>query len=200
MIGLLAAVSLAGVLPDLPRVPELPPLPPIQREAQVTYVDRTGAVLGVRGGRYAPPVNLDRLPGYVPGAFVAIEDRRFYEHTGFDPLGIARAVVADLADGKRQGASTITQQLARNLYLNSDRTLERKANELLYAVQLERTYSKKQILGLYLSRVYFGSGAYGIEAASQRFFNKPAARLTVPHSITALKASTCRRLSRRTIS
>lgn len=179
MIGLLAAVSLAGVLPDLPRVPELPPLPPIQREAQVTYVDRTGAVLGVRGGRYAPPVNLDRLPAYVPGAFVAIEDRRFYEHTGFDPLGIARAVVADLADGKRQGASTITQQLARNLYLNSDRTLERKANELLYAVQLERTYSKKQILGLYLSRVYFGSGAYGLEAASQRFFNKPAARLTV---------------------
>lgn len=179
MIGLLAAVSLAGVLPDLPRVPELPPLPPIQRDAQVTYVDRTGAVLGVRGGRYAPPVDLNRLPAYVPGAFVAIEDRRFYEHTGFDPLGIARAVVADLADGKRQGASTITQQLARNLFLNSDRTLERKANELLYAVQLERTYSKKQILGLYLSRVYFGSGAYGIEAASQRFFNKPAARLTV---------------------
>ncbi|HEX5377856.1 MAG TPA: PBP1A family penicillin-binding protein [Phenylobacterium sp.] len=179
MIGLLAAVSLAGMLPELPRIPDLPPLPPIQREAQVTYVDRTGAMLGVRGGRYAPPVDLARLPAYVPAAFVAIEDRRFYEHTGFDPVGMARAVVADLADGKRQGASTITQQLARNLYLNSDRTIERKANELLYAVQLERTYSKRQILGLYLSRVYFGSGAYGIEAASQRFFNKPATRLTV---------------------
>ncbi len=179
MIGLLAAVSLSGVLPDLPKVPELPALPPIQRDAQITYVDRTGAVLGVRGGRYAPPVDLARLPPYVPGAFVAIEDRRFYEHTGFDPMGIARAIVADVTDGKRQGASTITQQLARNLYLSSDRTLERKANELLYAIQLERTYSKKQILGLYLSRVYFGSGAYGIEAASQRYFGKSAAKLSV---------------------
>jgi penicillin-binding protein 1A len=178
VIGLVAAVSLAGVFPDMPRV-DLPPLPPIQRDAQVTYVDRTGAVIGVRGGRYAPPADLARLPPHVPAAFVAIEDRRFYEHTGFDPVGIARAVMADLADGKRQGASTITQQLARNLFLTSDRTVERKATELLYAVQLERTYSKKQLLGLYLSRVYFGSGAYGIEAASQRFFNKPAAKLTV---------------------
>jgi penicillin-binding protein 1A len=178
VIGLVAAISLAGVFPDMPRV-DLPPLPPIQRDAQVTYVDRTGAVLGVRGGRYAPPADLARLPPHVPAAFVAIEDRRFYEHTGFDPVGIARAVMADLADGKRQGASTITQQLARNLFLSNDRTVERKATELLYAVQLERTYSKKQLLGLYLSRVYFGSGAYGIEAASQRFFNKPAARLTV---------------------
>jgi penicillin-binding protein 1A len=178
VIGLVAAVSLAGIFPDLPRV-DLPPLPPIQRDAQVTYVDRAGAVIGVRGGRYAPPADLARLPSYVPAAFVAIEDRRFYEHTGFDPVGIARAVVADLTDGKRQGASTITQQLARNLFLTTDRTVERKATELLYAVQMERTYSKQQILGLYLSRVYFGSGAYGIEAASQRFFNKPAARLTV---------------------
>ena len=179
MIGLLAAVSLSGMLPDLPKVPELPPLPPIQRDAQITYVDRTGAVLGVRGGRYAPPVDVARLPPHVPAAFVAIEDRRFYEHTGFDPMGIARAIMADVTDGKRQGASTITQQLARNLYLTSDRTLERKGYELLYAIQLERTYSKKQILGLYLSRVYFGSGAYGIEAASQRYFGKPAARLSV---------------------
>uniref|UniRef100_UPI002FCC5F73 transglycosylase domain-containing protein n=1 Tax=Phenylobacterium sp. TaxID=1871053 RepID=UPI002FCC5F73 len=83
-----------------------------------------------------------------------------------------------------QGASTITQQLARNLFLTSDRTVERKAMELLYAVQLERTYSKRQILALYLSRVYFGSGAYGLEAASQRYFNKPAARLTIQEAAT----------------
>ena len=88
--------------------------------------------------------------------------------------------MADLREGQaRQGASTITQQLAKNLFLSSDRTLERKATEVLYAVQLERTYSKKQILGLYLSRVYFGAGAYGLEAASQRYFNKPAARLSI---------------------
>jgi len=157
----------------------LPTLPPIRRDPQVTYLDRSGAVLGVRGGRFAPPVNVDKLPAYVPAAFVAIEDRRFYEHTGFDPVGIARAIVADLSDGRRQGASTITQQLARNLYLSADQTVERKAREIVYAVQLEQTYSKKQILGLYLSRVYFGGGAYGLEAASQRFFNKPAARLSV---------------------
>jgi penicillin-binding protein 1A len=163
---------------------ELPRLPPITREAQITYVDRTGAVIGVRGGRFAPPADLARLPAYVPAAFVAIEDRRFYEHSGFDPVGMARAVIADLSSGKSQGASTITQQLARNLFLTADQTIERKATELMYSVQLERTYSKKQILALYLSRVYFGEGAYGIEAASERYFNKPAARLTVREAAT----------------
>jgi penicillin-binding protein 1A len=173
------AAALAALSLSLP-APQLPDLPPIRREPQITYVDRSGQVLGVRGGRYAPPVNLARLPAYVPAAFVAIEDRRFYQHGGFDALGIARAIVSDLSQGRAaQGASTITQQLARNLYLSSDRTLERKADELLYAVQLERTYSKQQILSLYLSRIYFGEGAYGIEAASQRYFNKPAARLTL---------------------
>ena len=71
--------------------PELPPLPPIKREPQVTYVDRSGALLGVRGGRYGPPIDIAKLPPHVPAAFIAIEDRRFYEHTGFDPIGIARA-------------------------------------------------------------------------------------------------------------
>jgi penicillin-binding protein 1A len=171
--------ALAALSLSLP-TPELPTLPPIRRDPQITYLDRSGAVLGVRGGRYAPPVNLTRLPAYVPAAFVAIEDRRFYAHSGFDAVGIARAIVSDISRGRAaQGASTITQQLARNLYLSSDRTLERKADELLYAIQLERTYSKQQILGLYLSRIYFGAGAYGIEAASQRYFDKPAAKLTI---------------------
>ena len=158
----------------------LPELPEIRREPQVTYLDRVGTVLAVRGGKVAPPVDLDRLPACVPAAVVAIEDRRFYEHAGFDPVGIARAVVADLSKGRSaQGASTITQQLARNLYLTQDQTVERKATELLYAIELERKYSKKQILGLYLSRVYFGGGAYGIEAASRRFFGHPAAKLSL---------------------
>ena len=173
MIALFATAALAFSAPDLQR------LPPIRREPQVTYVDRSGAVIGVRGGRFAGPADLARMPAYVPAAFVSIEDRRFYEHAGFDPVGMARAVIADLSSGKSQGASTITQQLARNLYLSADQTLERKANELVIAVQLERAYSKKQILALYLSRVYFGSGAYGIEAASQRYFDKPASKLTI---------------------
>ena len=174
MIVLAAAASLLSGLPELPVLPE------IRRAPQVTYVDRSGFLLGVRGGSVAAPVNLARLPAYVPGAFVAIEDRRFYEHEGFDPVGIARAIVADLGQRRgAQGASTITQQLARNLFLTNDRTMERKANELLYAIQLERKFTKAQILALYLSRVYFGSGAYGLEAAAQRYFDKPAAKLTI---------------------
>ena len=174
MIALIAAASLLG------GAFELPPLPPIRRDPQVTYLDRSAAVLGVRGGRYGPPVDLAALPPYVPAAFVAIEDRRFYEHPGFDAMGIARAIVTDLGQGRAsQGASTITQQLARNLYLSGERTLERKAQELVYAVELERAYTKRRILGMYLSRVYFGSGAYGLEAAARRYFNKPAARLTL---------------------
>lgn len=175
MLSLLAASAL-----QLAQAPELPRMPAVQRAPQITYLARNGALLGVRGGRYAPPVDVGRLPAYVPAAFVAIEDRRFYQHNGFDPRGIARAVVAGLSEGRAtQGASTITQQLARNLFLSQERTLERKATELVYAVELERTYTKKQILGLYLSRVYFGSGAYGLEAASQRYFNKPAAKLSL---------------------
>ncbi|MGH6955872.1 MAG: transglycosylase domain-containing protein, partial [Caulobacteraceae bacterium] len=174
MIALVAALSLA--LPQL----ELPRLPPITREPQVTFVDHAGHVIGVRGGRYAPPVDIARLPKYVPAAFVSIEDKRFYEHGGFDPVGIARALVTDIGEGRAaQGASTITQQLARNLFLSSNRTLQRKGEELIYAVELERIYTKPQILGLYLSRVYFGAGAYGIEAAAERYFDKPAARLTI---------------------
>lgn len=180
MIGLalLAPIGAANLV--LAQAPELPRLPEIKRDPQVTYVDRSGAVIGVRGGRYAPPVDLAKVPAYVPAAFVAIEDRRFYEHNGVDARGIARAVAVAIDKGRAtQGASTITQQLARNLFLSQDRTLERKATEIAYALQLERTYSKKQILALYLSRVYYGSGAYGLEAAAQRYFNKPASRLTL---------------------
>ncbi len=161
-------------------LPAMPQLPPITRAPQITYEDRSGQVLGVRGGAAAPPVDLNRLPAYVPAAFVSIEDKRFYEHGAVDPMGIARALVTDLTTGRTaQGASTITQQLVRNLFLTNDQTVERKTREILLSVQMEQRYSKKQILSLYLSRVYFGSGAYGIEAASRRFFDKPAAKLTL---------------------
>jgi len=177
LIALAVALSLGASLPDLP---SLPSLPPIKRDPQIIYVDRAGAVIGVRGGRYAPPADLAKLPAYVPAAFVAIEDRRFYEHQGVDPMGIARAIFSDLSKGRAaQGASTITQQLARNLFLSNERTVERKATEAVYAVELEQAYTKPQILGMYLSRVYFGSGAYGIEAAARRYYNKPAAKLTI---------------------
>jgi penicillin-binding protein 1A len=175
LIALVAFVAVfATDLPDTSHIFD------VKRQPSVTYLDQSGAFVAVRGSQFSPPVDLDQLPPYVPAAFVAIEDKRFYHHFGFDPIGIARTVVVNLRAGHTvQGASTITQQLARNLFLTPDRTIRRKVQELILAVWLETKFSKKQILSLYLNRVYFGEGAYGIEAASQRYFNKPAAQLTV---------------------
>ncbi|MGV9007778.1 MAG: transglycosylase domain-containing protein, partial [Brevundimonas sp.] len=145
-----------------------------------TYLDRNGALIAVRGTQQAPPADLDALPDYVPAAFVAIEDRRFYMHPGFDPVGMARAMAANMRAGRVvQGGSTLTQQLAKNLFLTPDQNLKRKVQELMLAVWLEMKFSKKEILALYLNRVYFGAGAYGIESASQRYFDKSAKDLTV---------------------
>ena len=120
------------------------------------------------------------MPPYLPKAFVAIEDRRFYDHFGIDPIGLARAVVNNLRGrGGVQGGSTLTQQLAKNLFLTQERTAARKIQEAILALWLERTYTKDQILELYLNRVYFGSGAYGVEAAAQRYFNKSARSVTI---------------------
>jgi penicillin-binding protein 1A len=126
---------------------------------------------------------LKELPSYVPQAFIAIEDRRFYEHYGVDPWGIARALIANILHrGVSQGGSTITQQLAKNLFLTQERTIHRKLQEMLLALWLERKFSKTQILELYLNRVYFGSGAYGIEQASQRYFGKSARQMSLPEA------------------
>ena len=156
-------------------------LPPIQsleipkRPPSIKIVDLQGRLLATRGDMGGAAVPLKDLPRYVPQAFVAIEDRRFYSHHGIDPIGIARAVVANiLRRGVSQGGSTLTQQLAKNLFLTQERTLSRKVQEVALAIWLERKFSKTQILDLYLNRVYFGAGAYGIEAAAQRYFSKPA--------------------------
>jgi penicillin-binding protein 1A len=164
-------------LPDVSRLND------VTRQPSISYLDRSGALIAVRGSQYAPPVDLDKLPDYVPKAFIAIEDRRFYYHPGFDPVGISRAAVKNLSCMcVAAGGSTITQQLARNLFLTLDQNWRRKVQELILAVWLEVKFSKKEILALYLNRVWFGAGAYGIEAASQRYFNKPASKLTVGES------------------
>ena len=154
-----------------------------KRQPSISYLDRSGALLAVRGSQFAPPVDLDALPKYVPAAFLAIEDRRFYYHPGFDPIGIARAAFGLVKERRIVGGgSTITQQLARNLFLTFDQTWRRKGQELILAVWLELKFTKKEILALYLNRVNFGAGAYGIEAAAQRYFNKPAKDLTIGES------------------
>ena len=120
------------------------------------------------------------MPPYLPKAFIAIEDRRFYSHYGVDPIGILRAAAANIMHrGVSQGGSTLSQQLAKNLFLTQERTLQRKLQEVELALWLEHKHSKKEILELYLNRVYFGSGAYGVEAAAQKYFGKSAKNVTL---------------------
>jgi penicillin-binding protein 1A len=177
-------------------LPDTSTLYQIKRQPSISYLDRSGALVAVRGTQESPPVDIDQLPPYVPAAFVAIEDRQFYHHMGFNPWGMARAELYNLTHhgATLQGGSTITQQLARNLFLTPTQSIRRKAQELILAVWLETKFSKKQILALYLNRVNFGGGAYGIEAASQRYFNKPAAQLTLGEA--ALLAATMKGPSR----
>ena len=161
-------------------LPDTSALYDVDRQPSITYLDRNGVLIAVRGSQQAPPADLDSLPDYVPAAFIAIEDRRFYWHPGFDPIGMSRAMAANMRAGRIvQGGSTLTQQLAKNLFLTPDQNIRRKVQELMLAVWLELKFSKQEILALYLNRVYFGAGAYGIEAASQRYFDKGAKDLTV---------------------
>lgn len=146
----------------------------------ITFLDRNGHVILREGAQNAPPVDLASLPAYVPQAFIAIEDRRFYDHLGVDVGGMMRAGAENIRAGRVvQGGSTITQQLAKNLFLTNERSWRRKAQEIMLAFWLESRFSKDEILALYLSRVYFGAGAYGVEAAAERYFDRPARELTL---------------------
>ena len=163
--GLILCVAAVAVLAS--GLPDTSKLYDIKRQPSISYLDRSGALLAVRGSQYAPPVDLDSLPPYVPAAVVAIEDRRFFHHFGVDPVGIARAMFTNLRHGHVvQGGSTLTQQLAKNLFLTPAQTPRRKAQELVLALWLEAKFSKKEILALYLNRVYFGDGAFSMPASS----------------------------------
>ncbi|HZR72806.1 penicillin-binding protein 1A [Bradyrhizobium sp.] len=181
VLGLWGAIATVGLVvwvgAHLPAIQslEIPKRPPT---IQITAAD--GSVLAIRGEMPGANVALKDLPPYLPKAFIAIEDRRFYHHFGIDPWGILRAAVTNvLHRGVSQGGSTLTQQLAKNLFLTQERTFQRKLQEAELAIWLERKHSKNEILELYLNRVYFGSGAYGVEAASQRYFGKSARHVTL---------------------
>jgi penicillin-binding protein 1A len=140
-----------------------------------------GSELGViPAERNRTPVSRRQMSAWVPRATVAIEDRRFYEHGGVDPVGIMRAVVADVRAGKVvQGGSTITQELVRNLYLSRERTLKRKITEACLAIKLSHSWSKNRILTAYLNQVFYGNHSYGVEAAAETYFSKQAGGLTL---------------------
>ncbi len=154
------------------------------RPPNVRIVSADGQLVANRGLTGGEAVGLHEMSPYIPQAVMAIEDRRFYSHFGIDPIGLARAMTTNILGGRfSQGGSTLTQQLAKNLFLKPDRTLERKVQEVLLALWLEHKHSKDQILEMYLNRVYFGSGAYGVEAASRRYFGKSA------HDVTLAEAA-----------
>ena len=142
-----------------------------------------GRPIALRGAIKEAPVDVTRLNPQTPAAFVAIEDRRFYRHWGIDPRGMARALVADMrGGGVRQGGSTITQQLAKTSFLSGDRTIKRKAQEIIIAFWLEAWLTKQEILSRYLSSVYFGDGVYGLRAASHHYFHREPEKLTLAQS------------------
>ncbi|MCZ8375050.1 MAG: PBP1A family penicillin-binding protein [Beijerinckiaceae bacterium] len=151
-----------------------------QQDLAVTFVDQTGAVIGKRGILHSEAIAIEDLPEHLVKAALATEDRRFYEHWGIDPQGLFRAVVANArANGVVQGGSTITQQLAKNLFLNNERSLERKIKEAFLALWLESRLSKREILKLYLDRAYLGNGVFGVQSAAEHYFGKNVRDLTL---------------------
>ncbi|MEM6438558.1 MAG: PBP1A family penicillin-binding protein [Pseudomonadota bacterium] len=146
----------------------------------VTLLDRHGEVFAWRGQQFGGALRASEVSPHLAHAVIATEDRRFWSHWGVDPLGLARAMVANLRAGRLvQGGSTLTQQTAKNVFLTHERSVERKLKELPMALAMELKYSKEEILSIYLNRVYLGAGAYGFEAAAQRYFGK-SARVATP--------------------
>lgn len=189
VFGLVLAVALVAALGlglAVARLwPDLPPLDKVTHyEPQQPLIVYTadGVQIGQFGAERRQFVPIGAIPAMLQGAVLAIEDTRFEQHFGIDPIGIARALLANLGGGMRQGASTITQQVARNFFLSPSKTLERKLKEVLLALQIERRLSKAQILELYMNQIYLGQRAYGFAAAAQVYFGKPLSALSIAES------------------
>src|SRR5690348_14881396 len=178
-ISALIVVTLVWLVFTAPLSRALEPL----QDPALLLLSADGHPIALRGAIKEAPVDVTKLNPLTPAAFVAIEDRRFYRHWGIDPRGMARAFVADFrGGGVRQGGSTITQQLAKTSFLSGDRTIKRKAQEIIIAFWLEAWLTKQEILSRYLSSVYFGDGVYGLRAASHHYFHRDPDRLTLAQS------------------
>ena len=174
--GLVAGAVVVFFVVELPTIDEAV----LTRRPNIKLVDAAGAEVANFGDIYGAAINLKALPPHVPAAVIAVEDRRFYRHPGIDARALLRALIQDLKAGAMvQGGSTITQQVAKNLFLTPERTIARKIKEALLAIKLENQFTKDEILALYMNRVYFGSGVYGFEAAAEKFFDRPAKELKV---------------------
>ncbi|WP_098104240.1 PBP1A family penicillin-binding protein [Novosphingobium sp. PC22D] len=183
-LAILGVIFLAtAVMMTARELPGYTTLKTSQNGQMVVVRARDGSELVTLGPSYGRWIPYDEIPPVMRDAMVSVEDRRFYSHWGVDPLGLARAVYMGLTGDRRISAtSTITQQLARNVFLNNNRSYARKVREGVLALALEQKFSKEQILELYLNKVYFGGGAYGIDAASRKFFGHPANELSLPEA------------------
>jgi penicillin-binding protein 1A len=177
-------VALAGVVAwQAWQLPDISELDQYRRPGGVRMLDSDGGMFASYGALHGEPVDVRALPKALPAALLATEDRRFRSHFGFDPVALARATWANLRARRIvQGGSTLTQQLAKNIFLTADRSLSRKIQELLLSLWLEQRFSKDQILTIYLNRVYFGAGAWGVDAAARTYFDKPATDLGLVES------------------
>jgi len=161
-------------------LPDTSDVQPLDNKPSITILAHDGTMIARYGGLKGDLVAVKKLPPYVGNAVLAIEDRRFYSHPGVDPLGLARAMWVNVKAGRFvQGGSTITQQLAKNLFLTPEKTIRRKVQEALLALVIDWRHDKDEILSAYLNRVYYGAGAYGIDAASRTYFDKTAPELTL---------------------
>ena len=171
---------LAGFAASAKDLPDPKKLWESNRPVSVQIIDRNGRDILVRGAAVERPVDIEVLPFHIPVTFLATEDERFRNHIGIDPRALLRALWQNLK-AKRyvQGGSTLTQQLTKNIFLTPEKTLSRKAQEMMLAIWMERDFTKDELLEMYLTRIYFGSGAWGLENASLRYFNKPASELSL---------------------
>lgn len=176
----IAGVVLAWFAWNLPSTDGLDPAAAQTRRPGIVLLDANGGRLAAYGDLYGRRLDAQELPVHLIQAVVAIEDRRFFDHSGVDGRGLLRALAVNLRQGRiAQGGSTLTQQLAKNLFLTPERTIERKIKELLLALWLERRFQKNDLLSIYLNRVYLGSGTFGVEAAAQRYFGISARNIDV---------------------
>jgi penicillin-binding protein 1A len=181
LLALWGVITLAGIVGWFAlTLPSISDLATAGRRPSVTLLGADGALIATYGDLFGEALALKELPAYLPQAVIATEDRRFYHHFGVDPVGLIRAGYVNFRAGHVvQGGSTITQQLAKNLFLTPERTLPRKIQEALLALWLEHKFTKDQLLEIYLNRVYLGAGTYGVDAAAHRYFDKSARQVTL---------------------
>ena len=176
IIALMLGLAAALIYPDLPSLDALTNYRP---KLPLRVYSEDGYLLAEYGEERRSFVDFKHIPQNMKNAVIAIEDRRFYQHGGVDTKGILRAAVNNVTGGSKQGASTITMQVARNFFLSSERSLKRKINEAMLAIKIEHTLSKDQILELYINQIYLGQRAYGFAAASQVYYGKPLDKLNL---------------------